>query len=143
MGRVVSNVRSFFRASVEKARKQKHKILELYCKQSDELKKIIIHFSFFFHSRIDQEFTLWDRGSGGSITIKIDISQNITVDQCWQLNLQYQVPISIDNNPWGDGMLVNQHKDSKCKMKGMEGTNKDNVYFFVKVLMKYLLYARI
>lgn len=66
-----------------------------------------------YYSAIKKKLNLWNRGEGGMITITVSVARNITQDQCWHLNLQFKVPISIDNDPWGAGMLVEQHEDRK------------------------------
>ena len=51
----------------------------------------------------------------GNIEILIHITRDIRRTQCWQLNLQFEVPISITSNVWGGSniILVEQHPDCK------------------------------
>ena len=56
-------------------------------------------------------------GGGGSFKITVDITKDISNNQCWDLILQYNNPIKLaggTNSVWNMGRLVYKNSRSKC-----------------------------
>ena len=74
-----------------------------------------IFFSFLYtNSAIKQQISLYGVDAAQIVTT-IDITKDITVDQCWQLDLQFSQPISFFSSVasfWGDGRLIYQNSNS-------------------------------
>lgn len=51
--------------------------------------------------------------TSANLEIQIHIIKDVSTTQCWQLDLQFAVPLSIAGQPWHDGMIVEQHPDCK------------------------------